>query len=113
MGAEEVKRKRRRIAPAPFAFVSPSTGLDQLEVHGLRATLIGFDFEANALAFIEAAKTRRLNSSDMDEHVLAAAFRCDESETLCRVEELYLTDSHTGFLLKALSAAANDMSVTG
>jgi hypothetical protein len=36
----------------------------------------------------------------MDEHVLAAVFRGDESETLCRVEELNLTD-HYGFLLNA------------
>jgi hypothetical protein len=47
----------------------------------------------------------------VDEHVLAAAFRGDESETLCRVEELDLTDRHTGFLLKALMSAANTMSV--
>jgi hypothetical protein len=47
----------------------------------------------------------------MDEYVLAAAFRRDESETFCRVEELDLTNGHDGFLLKALKSAANTMSV--
>jgi hypothetical protein len=85
---------------------------DELQIYGFRAALVGFDVEADTLAFIETAKTRSLNGSHVDEDVLAAAFRRDESEALCGVEELDLTDSHTGFLLKTLKSAANTMSAT-
>jgi hypothetical protein len=48
----------------------------------------------------------------VDENVLSAAFRRDESEALGGVEELDLTDGHDGFLLKALVvSAANTMFV--
>src|ERR1700759_582137 len=79
--------------------------LDELQIDGLRATLVGFDFEADILAFVQAAQAGGLDSGDMNEHVLAAVLRRDESETLRRVEELNLTD-HYGFLLKAFEAIA-------
>src|ERR1700753_3878356 len=78
------KAKRRGIAPAPFANVS-SPILDALEVHGLGAALVGFDFEADLLALVQAAKARRLDGRDVHEHVLAAVFRRDETKTLRRV----------------------------
>ena len=83
--------------PRRFASASVSSRLHELQVDGLRAALVGFDFEADALTFIEATQTRRLDRRDMDEHVLAAVLRRDESETLRRVEELNLTDVITAF----------------
>jgi hypothetical protein len=84
-------------------------GSDELQIDGLGAALVGFDVEADALAFVEAAKSGGLNGGHVDEHVLAAAFRRDEPETLRGVEELNLTNGHDGFLLKALNSAANTM----
>src|SRR5689334_6576591 len=49
---------------------------------------------ADLLAFVKAAKTRRLHGCDVDKHVLAAVLRHDEAETLGRVEPLDCTDSH-------------------
>jgi hypothetical protein len=77
---------------------------DELQIDGLRAALVSFDLEADALAFIQAAKARCLDGSHMDEYVLTTALGRDESETLCRVEKLDLSNGHYGFLLKALGS---------
>src|SRR5215472_11438199 len=83
---------------------------DELEVDCLGAALVGFDVEADPLAFVEAAQTRRLDRRDMDEHVLAAAFRCDESKALGGIKEFDLSGRHYGFLLKAFQCARDTMS---
>src|SRR5262249_45026995 len=69
-----------------------------LQVDGLRAARIRLDVERHALSFLQAAQSRLLDRSRMDEHVLAAAFRSNESEALVDVEKLDGSDRHERFL---------------
>src|SRR5262249_30640212 len=54
----------------------------------LAGLAIHHDFERNALTFPELAQAGAFHGADMDEHVLAAALRLNESITLLRVEPL-------------------------
>src|SRR5271170_5068691 len=103
------KSKTARDVSVPRRLVSFGKPLDELQIDCLRTALVGFDLEADPLAFIEAAQTRRLDRRDMDEHVLAAAFRCDESEALGSIEKFDLSGRHYGFLLKAFRYAEDTM----
>src|SRR5476651_1992074 len=62
--------------------------LGRLEVHGRRPAALGGDFVGDLLALVQAVHSRALDGADMDEHVLAAVVRLDESETLGGVEPL-------------------------
>jgi len=60
----------------------------------LQRKRIRLDVERHLLAFREAADARRFERGGVDEHVLGAAFRRDESETLGGIEELHGTVGH-------------------
>src|SRR5215216_1814000 len=64
------------------------------EIDGLRALEVGLDLEGDLLAFAERAQARLFDGADMDENVLAAVSRRDETKTLVGVEELYGTSDH-------------------
>jgi hypothetical protein len=111
------KRRSRRGSPSALkkqngAGVNPrrlqSLGnprSNDLQIDRLRAFLVGFDVEADALAFIQASQTRLLDGGDMDEYVLAAVFRGDESESFGCIKKFDLTGRHYCFLLKGGFAA--------
>src|SRR6202034_3728619 len=67
---------------------------------------------ADALALIKPAKACGLNGSDVNEHVLSAAFRRDEAEALRRIEKFDLSGRHYGFLLNTSFYAAATMFAT-
>jgi len=60
----------------------------------LQRKRIRLDVERDALSFDKAAHSSGFNGGRMDEHVLAAAFRRDETKTFGGVEELYGSDGH-------------------
>jgi hypothetical protein len=57
---------------------------------------IDHDLERDALAFTQFAQAGALDCADMDENVLAAAFRLDKSVTLLRVEPFDGSVAHGG-----------------
>src|ERR1700688_1472367 len=59
---------------------------------------LGHDFISEALAFVERAHAGAFDRADVDEHVLRAVARRDESETLLGIEELDCTCGHGGLL---------------
>ncbi len=67
--------------------------LDGLQVRSLGATRVRHDVERDLLAFVQRTHTSSFNSSGVDEHVLAAAFRRDKAKALGGVEELHGSDS--------------------
>src|SRR5437868_3306380 len=67
----------------------PPLSLRRLDVDGLAALAVGFHFEADLVAFVQRVHARLFQRGGVNEHVLAAAVRRDESETLCGIEELY------------------------
>src|SRR6185312_3800456 len=83
-------------AMADGGFRTPSADLflDGLEIGRFGAACVRHHVERNLLAFVQRAQARRLNSSRMDEYVLAAAFRRDEAKALCGIEELHGSDRH-------------------
>src|SRR5262249_5065717 len=69
--------------------------LDGLQVgRGFAALTVLFELERHLLAIGQAAHASALNSGNVDEHVLAAAFRRDEAEALGGVEKLNGTRGH-------------------
>src|SRR5579871_4350865 len=81
--------------------ISPAAGLQDLsrfQIDGLAAARVRLDVEGDLVAFVERAHARRFDGRGMDEYVLAAAFRSDEAEAFCGVEELDCTDCHFIFL---------------
>src|SRR5438045_8721060 len=65
-----------------------------LEVFRRFLPAVADDFILDGLPLIEAAQSGSLDSRNVDEHVLAAALRLNESVTLGRVEPLYGPGSH-------------------
>lgn len=72
----------------------PLITLGELDVGGFGAARIRLNVELDLLAFVQAADTSRFESRGMDEHVLAAVFWRDETETLGGVEKLHGADGH-------------------
>ena len=66
-------------------------GLGSLDVDGLRALAhaIRLGVEGDLLAFAQRLDAGSLKSGDVDENVLCAAVRSDETKTLVLVEEFY------------------------
>jgi len=56
--------------------------------------LLFLDFEAHALAFVEAAQAGFLHRTDVNEDVLAPGIRSNEPVTLGRIEPLYNALGH-------------------
>src|SRR5580700_9914958 len=75
-------KKRDRVA------VSLRDRSDGFQILGgrLAGLAVDHDLERNTLAFTQLTQAGTLDGADMDEHVLAAAFRLDKSVTLLRVE---------------------------
>src|SRR5262245_43613268 len=95
-------RRHRRRAPLDYEGLRKRSG--RLEVAGGLLAALGHHVLADLLAFDHGAQTGALDGTDVDEHVLAAVGRLDESETLLGIEELYGTCGHHGLLaLYALS----------
>src|SRR5262245_64042161 len=74
--------------------------LSRLQVHRSRTAALGGDFVGDLLALVEAVQTRPLDRADMDEHILAAVTRLDETETFGGVEPLHRTNRHVSLLGK-------------
>jgi hypothetical protein len=85
---------------------------DDFQVDCLGPLFVRFHVEADALTFIEPAKARGLNGSDVNEHVLSAAFRRNEAKALRGIEKFDLSGRHYGFLLNTGYSAADTMSAT-
>ena len=76
-----MKRRDRRRGLA-------SCNLNGLQILGSRLAglAVDDDLECNALAFSQLTQPCTFDRTDMDEHILAAALRLDESVTLLCVE---------------------------
>jgi hypothetical protein len=59
---------------------------------------VNHDFEGNALTFPKLAKACAFHGADVNENILAATFRLDESVSLLRIEPFHGTVIHK-FLL--------------
>ena len=82
--------------------------LEKLEVFraGLAAHLVRLGFELNLLPFGEVGKARTLDRADVNEHIVVAVARGDESKTLLAVKPLHCTLSHVSLsFLKARNGA--------
>jgi len=58
----------------------------------------GYDLVLDALSFRQRRQSGVFDGTYVDEHVLAAVFRLDESESTGGVEKFYGSDSHDGLL---------------
>ena len=83
---EELPKRRRLAATSPAALLLD--WLLNLEVHGRLPAAFLLNMVDDLLALIETGQSCALDSTDMDEHVLAAAVRLNEAETLCSFEPL-------------------------
>src|SRR5215469_7429132 len=72
--------------------------LANLEVLCRLLATTAHDFILNNLTLIEGAQSSTLNRGNMDEYVLAAAFRLNESVALGRVEPFYGSCCHLRLL---------------
>ena len=61
------------------------------------AALTGHEFVFDLLPFVESRQSRTFDGGNVDEGVLGAVARLDESKTLDRVEPLYSTSRHSYF----------------
>ena len=84
---------------------------DDLEVfrRHFAALAIGEEFEADLLAFIQAAQASALNSADVYESVGFTVIGGDEPETLLTVEPLNCSLGHTNIFQKTLVIAAREL----
>src|SRR5258708_25205609 len=71
----------------------PQAALD-LEISRRLLAAIGHDLIFHLLSFIERAQARAFDRRNMDEHVLPACLRLNESVTLLRVEPLHRPERH-------------------
>jgi len=71
-------------------------GLSEFEALGGHLARLGvtLQFIADLLAFIQAAHTGAFDRTDVNEDVLAAIRRRDETKTFCGVEPLNCTGAH-------------------
>lgn len=78
--------------PAGGGFLTTNAAnLDSSYVNSRRAFLAILDFELYVLTFSQSFETVALDCREVNEHVLAAVSRGDETETLRFVEPLHLT----------------------
>lgn len=70
--------------------------LENLEIFcaGLAAHLVGLRFKRNLLSFGKAGETRTLDRADVNEHIVAAVARLNETEAFLAVEPLHSTSRH-------------------
>src|SRR5689334_17379010 len=77
----------------------------RLQVDGRRPSSFGRDLVADLLALVQAVEARSLHGADVNEHVLAAFLRLDETEALGGVEPLHSTSWHLDRLLSLVRAS--------
>jgi hypothetical protein len=68
--------------------------LDVLQVCSGQLAALAHDIVGELLALIEVTHSSALDRGDMDEYVLTAIRRLNESKALLRIEELHSTFSH-------------------
>ena len=66
----------------------------QIASRGLAGTTVGFDIEADLLAFDEAAHASALNRAYVNENILAAVIRLNKSIAFLVIEEFHSTYLH-------------------
>src|SRR6478735_2755011 len=64
----------------------------------LAAAAVGDDVERDLLTLVEGGEASALDGADVNEHVLLAVIRLDETITLLGVEPLHGAHSHGNFL---------------
>src|SRR3954449_4237682 len=74
-----------------------SSGQRQVFRAYLAAHLVFLEFVRNLLAFSQPTKTGALDGADVNEHILAAIARLNESKALLTVEPLHCSGSHSLF----------------
>src|SRR5262245_24117596 len=87
----ELRYWRQEITPAANIGIR---NLGEFQVNGLGSARIRLDVERNALAFAQRADAGCFQRRRMDENVLAAAFRRNETKTFLRIEELHCSHGH-------------------
>src|SRR5690606_15214096 len=75
---------------------------ESLQIGGgvLAAAAVGFDVEADLLAFIQGRHAGALDRRNVNEHIRSASVLHDKAETLLGVEKLDSPLSHNGLHLK-------------
>jgi hypothetical protein len=77
--------------PAAAAIIS--LGAELIRRHLARTLVLG-ELVGDLLTFLEITHASALDGADVDEHVLPAVIRLDETETLGRIEPLDCTGAH-------------------
>src|ERR1700688_81469 len=89
--------QKRQAQGRAFALHELSNSLSGVLQIGRRLlAALGHHFIGEALAFVECAHAGAFDRADMDEHVLRAVARRDESKTFLGIEKLYCTCGHIG-----------------
>jgi hypothetical protein len=96
-----LQQKRKQNEKPGLQACNPGSRLGGLQILGgrLSGLAVRHDFEGYALAFPQLAKSGALDSADMNEYVLTAAFGLNESITLLRVEPLHGSVVHGSLLI--------------
>src|SRR3954470_6108310 len=81
--------ERRAFLETPDVPAADRSGRAQIDRFGALAHAVGLDVEGDLLAIDEGAQAGSLDRRDVDEHILGAAVRRDETEAFGRVEEFY------------------------
>src|SRR6185312_15675381 len=98
---------RGGLRPCPPAASGSLVRLHQIDRRGA-AVLLLLDIEADLLAFVQAAQTRLLHGTDMDEDVFSSGVRRDEPVAFGRIEPLHGALGHQrAAFLPASSASRN------
>ncbi len=85
-----------RLSFATEAAKSKLTGGAEIVGRRFARTAIRYDFVRDLLAFAQCSKTSTFNRADVDEHVISAVIRLNETETLGRVKPLHCSHAHGG-----------------
>src|SRR5262249_7722736 len=92
-------RTSARLLNRSFAGTMQRSGRDQVLGRGLASPAIRYDLIRDLLTLVEAVHSGPLDGADVDEHVVAAIVRLDESEALLAVEPLHGSLGHLRCLL--------------
>ena len=76
----------------------------QFQIGGRSLAALHLHLVADLLSFIKATQASSLNRGDVDEDILAAILRHDETEAFCGIEPLDSPDSHSCVKLRAGTA---------
>src|SRR5438552_13411196 len=93
------------LAPGRFSKIPRSDGL---EIRSGKLAALAHHVVADLLALMQRAHAGALDRGNLDEHVLCAVGRLDETEAFLRVEELNGTLSHSGPPFENAPIGVND-----